>query len=94
MSLHVIAYDIADDARRERLSLLLSGYGPRVQMSVFEVDLPTKTAAKELKRLIREVIDRHEDQVRIYPIAAESVGAISIMGARMIEERADFWIVR
>jgi CRISPR-associated protein Cas2 len=36
---YVIAYDIADDGRREDVATLLSGYGPRVQLSVFECDV-------------------------------------------------------
>ena len=45
MSLHVAAYDVADDARRVRLAKVLLRYGRRVQQSVFEVwlepgDLP------------------------------------------------------
>jgi CRISPR-associated protein Cas2 len=94
MAIHVVAYDVADDARRERLSLMLTGYGPRVQLSVFEVDVPTKAALRELKARIREVIDPHEDQVRIYPIAADLTGSIVIIGARVVEERADYWVVR
>ena len=38
---YVVTYDIADDRRREDVATLLSGYGPRVQLSVFECDLPT-----------------------------------------------------
>lgn len=37
MSLHVVAYDVTDDARRVRLAKLLLRYGRRVQASVFEV---------------------------------------------------------
>jgi CRISPR associated protein Cas2 len=35
----IIAYDITDDRRREDVAMLLSGYGPRVQLSVFECDV-------------------------------------------------------
>lgn len=34
----LIAYDIADDRRREAIARTLSGYGDRVQYSVFVVD--------------------------------------------------------
>ena len=33
---YVVTYDIADDGRREDVATLLSGYGPRVQLSVFD----------------------------------------------------------
>jgi CRISPR-associated protein Cas2 len=32
----VVAYKITDDQRREYLAALLSGLGPRVQLSLFE----------------------------------------------------------
>ena len=34
---YLVTYDIGDDERREDISLFLTGYGPRVQLSVFEV---------------------------------------------------------
>lgn len=89
----VVAYDIADDGRRERVATLLSAYGPRVQLSVFECALPTKAAGVELRRALRQVIDGEEDQVRIYRLASADPAGTVILGARMLEERQDFWIV-
>jgi len=40
--LYLITYDIADDRRREDVATLLSGYGPRVQLSVFECDVRSR----------------------------------------------------
>jgi CRISPR-associated protein Cas2 len=37
-----VTYDIADDRRREDVATLLSGYGPRVQLSVFECEFRTR----------------------------------------------------
>lgn len=94
MALYVVAYDIADDRRRERLSVILGALGPRVQKSVFEVELPTRTGVRDLRRRIREVVDPQEDQVRIYPIGPEASRSTIIIGARTLEERAAFWLVR
>jgi CRISPR-associated protein Cas2 len=55
---YVVTYDIADDRRREDVATLLSGYGPRVQLSVFECDLRTRREAAELQSTLRELIDR------------------------------------
>lgn len=41
---YVITYDIADD-RREDVATLLSGYGPRVQLSLFECGLRNRREA-------------------------------------------------
>lgn len=36
MKHYVIAYDIPDDSRRDKVATLLVSYGERVQLSVFE----------------------------------------------------------
>jgi CRISPR-associated protein Cas2 len=90
----VVTYDVADDGRRQRLATLLSAYGPRVQLSVFECRLDTPKAARDLRGRIRELIDAAEDQVRVYRLSAEAANQVAVIGAREVEERADFWIVR
>jgi len=90
---YVITYDIADDRRREDVATLLSGYGPRVQLSVFECDLRNRREAASLQSKLRELIDPVEDQVRLYPLDDRTARAVTVIGARTIEERQDFWIV-
>jgi CRISPR-associated protein Cas2 len=89
----LVAYDIADDHRRERVSMLLSGFGPRVQLSVFEAMLTRATDEEELRRGIRELIDPEEDQVRIYRLDVDVADQATIIGAREVEERRDWFIV-
>lgn len=90
---YVIAYDIADDDRREDVAMFLSGYGPRVQLSVFEAELPNADAATAFRDRIRTMIDQDDDQVRLYRLGPESMSQRIIFGARRIEERVDFWII-
>ncbi len=90
---YVVTYDIADDRRREDVATLLSGYGPRVQLSVFECDLRTRREAAQLQSRLRDLIDPIEDQVRLYPLDDRAARQAAVLGARMIEERQDFWIV-
>lgn len=94
MWLLVVAYDVADDLRRERLATLLSGYGPRVQLSVFECEVRTRKEVSQLRGRIRETIDRELDQVRIYELSKDAASKTVIIGAREIEERRDFWLIR
>jgi CRISPR-associated protein Cas2 len=91
---YLIAYDIADDQRRADVATVLSGYGPRVQLSVFECDLASRRAAGELRGRLRRLIDHDEDQVRIYPLDETAIRELVVLGARVLEERQDFWIVR
>ena len=93
MMRYLVTYDIADDHRREDVATLLSGYGLRVQLSVFECDLRTGREAGVLQAQLREIIDPVEDQVRLYPLDDRAARAVTVIGARTIEERQDFWIV-
>lgn len=90
----VVAYDIVDDRRREDVASLLSGYGPRVQLSVFECQLRSQTELAALRAALRGLIDPLEDQVRIYPTSSETFSQRCIIGARTVEERSDYWIIR
>lgn len=90
----VICYDITDDRRREDVAALLSGYGPRVQLSVFECDVADADQARDLRAALRERIDPLVDQIRIYPTTQTTFHERYIIGARTVEERADYWIVR
>jgi CRISPR-associated protein Cas2 len=90
---YVVAYDIADDERRDDVSLFLSGYGPRVQLSVFEVELPNANAASAFRERLRTLIDPDEDQVRLYRLTRDAMNQRVIYGNRTLEERVDFWII-
>lgn len=76
------------------MATLPSGYGPRVQLSVFECQIRTKMELKELRAAIRATIDHEEDQVRLYQVSDQTSSHSWIIGAREIEERRDFWLIR
>jgi CRISPR-associated protein Cas2 len=90
----IVAYDITDDGRREDVAQLLSGYGPRVQLSVFECEVASTDELRSLRAKLRERIDPLEDQVRVYPTTTRTFAERYIIGARTVEERSDYWIVR
>jgi len=91
--LYLITYDIADDRRREDVATVLSGYGPRVQLSVFECEVRSRREAAALRGTLRNLIEPAEDQIRIYPLDEAAAHGVVVLGARVIEERQDFWIV-
>jgi CRISPR-associated protein Cas2 len=90
---YVVCYDMADDSRREDVATLVSGYGPRVQLSVFECELRSREEVTGLLGKLRSIVDPVEDQVRVYPLDAAAVRSVIVVWARTIEERQDFWIV-
>ncbi len=90
---YLVAYDIADDGRREDIATLLSGYGPRVQLSVFECETRSRIEAVGLRAKLRALVDPAEDQIRLYPLDETAIRGTIVLGARTIEERQDFWII-
>ncbi len=90
----LVCYDIVSDHRREDVATLLSGYGPRVQLSVFECEVRSTDELRKLKAELRDRIDTLTDQIRIYPTTETTFSERHIIGARTVEERSDYWIVR
>jgi CRISPR-associated protein Cas2 len=65
----VVAYDIADDKNRNKLTQLLSSYGYRYQYSVFYIpDIHLKEVEKLINR-IKRFVNPKTDRVRIYEIS-------------------------
>lgn len=60
----VIAYDIPDDRRRARVAKAASGYGDRVQYSVFVVDA-TPAVLNRLLRELEGLMDLTADSVLV-----------------------------
>jgi len=89
----VVAYDIIDEQRRD-VATLLSGFGPRVQLSVFEREMASPVALQDLRAELRIRIAVLEDQLRVYPTTSQTFSERYIIGARTVEERSDYWIVR
>lgn len=89
----LVTYDIAEDGRREAVSRVLSTFGARVQLSVFECEGLDHDALAALRRRVEALIDVDEDQIRFYPLPADAVADVAIVGNRRLEERADFYIV-
>jgi len=72
-SQYVIAYDIPDDKRRNKIARTLEGHGERVQYSVFECQLKGKQFTALWKEL-GELVQPAEDSLRAYrlcPICAK-----------------------
>ncbi len=63
--LTVIAYDIADDGRRDDVSTLLEDHGVRVNYSVFECELEGEEFER-LKEHLSQLIDEGKDRIVFY----------------------------
>jgi CRISPR-associated protein Cas2 len=58
----VVAYDVADDKRRNHVFKILGGYGDHAQYSVFLCELSRREHV-QLRAKLREAIHHEEDQV-------------------------------
>ena len=65
-----------------------------MQLSVFECQVRSQTELQSLRAQLRALIDPMEDQVRIYPTTTQTFSQRYILGARTVEERSGYWIVR
>ena len=72
---YVVAYDIGDDKRRDKVVKLLESIGTRMNFSVFECMLTDIQYRNMCERLAKIVVKR-EDRVNIYPLCAECYARI------------------
>ncbi len=64
----VIAYDIADTKRLPKVAKCLEKYAFRLQKSVFFYPKASRNDIKVLAKLLKEIIDETEDDIRIYTV--------------------------
>ena len=76
----LISYDISDDKRRREVAKIMEGYGYRVQYSVFECDLKRQQMKALQKALRPHVKARQGDSIRFYPLPADAVDKIQVIG--------------
>ena len=82
----VVAYDVPDDRRRQRLHDALLNYGTPVQYSVFECLVDEKELTK-LKKQVKRIIKPRLDHVRYYYLCRACVQRIeTTLGAEAAHE--------
>lgn len=75
----IVAYDIADPRRLNKVAKLIKDYGVRVQKSIFEVDVDDRRFT-EMKARIEELIEAYEDGVKYFPLCEKCAGTVEIIG--------------
>ncbi|HID61247.1 MAG TPA: CRISPR-associated endonuclease Cas2 [Anaerolineae bacterium] len=82
----VVAYDVPDDRRRERLHKALLNYGTPVQYSLFEC-LADEEELKRMKKQVQRIIKPRLDHVRYYYLCKACVKRIeSTLGPEVAHE--------
>jgi CRISPR-associated protein Cas2 len=75
----VVSYDISCDRRRKKVSDLLQSMLTRVQLSVFEGDLPVEPLQKLVQRTL-EHLDGETDSIRVYHLCASCAPRVDVYG--------------
>lgn len=82
----LVTYDLSDDKTRRRMATLLSGYGTRVQRSVFECRLSKKERG-DLEDRLATCLDDAPDtdalgaqSVRLYGLCARCRPKVRLLG--------------
>ncbi|OIP28718.1 MAG: CRISPR-associated endonuclease Cas2 [Deltaproteobacteria bacterium CG2_30_43_15] len=75
----IVAYDIADPKRLNRVAKIMLDYGARVQKSIFEVAV-TGAIFAEMKARIDKIIVSDEDGVKYFPVCEKCAGTVETIG--------------
>jgi CRISPR-associated protein Cas2 len=89
---YLIAYDIADDRRRDRTANTLLDFARRIQHSVFVADIDHELAAHLMARLL-ESIDPLQDRLHMIPLCANCWGGMKTFGLAERPEDSDFYVL-
>lgn len=82
----VVAYDISDNRRRNKIIKVLEKYGIRVNYSVYECTF-THAQFKKVEERIAKLIVSKEDSVIYYPICVDCFSKIVYQPYRRIASK-------
>lgn len=88
----MVAYDVADNQRRQRVAQALLGYGDRIQYSVFECRLNARELVR-LRQRVTEIIEPDSDSVRWYPLCGPCHGRRVQQGQGELGQDEGFYLV-
>lgn len=89
---YVVAYDLPDNKRRNRVFKIMKGYGVHTQYSVFECELDDKEFAAMMRKL-EKIIDRNEDDIKIYPLCKSCVEKVECRGKAVLNTEEDVIVI-
>ncbi|MBQ7585957.1 MAG: CRISPR-associated endonuclease Cas2 [Desulfovibrionaceae bacterium] len=83
-SFYLVIYDISDQKRLNRAANTILDYGIRIQKSVYQVRLNSKSLTA-LKNKLLNIIEPKEDGVKIFPLCESCAAKRSHVGAKLEE---------
>jgi CRISPR-associated protein Cas2 len=88
----LVAYDISDDTRRQRLSKILLDYGQRVQESVFWIDAEDDLADR-IRDRVAKAISPADDVIWILPLCGNCTRRVVTLGNTRVPELPEYYIL-
>ena len=70
----VVTYDISDDKCRKKVGEALEAFGKRVNYSVFEIQVKTKSQKNALENELLKLLKSKEDSLRFYHVCENCMG--------------------
>ena len=88
----LIAFDVADNRRRYRLTKLLLGYGYRVQESLLEAWLTTEQLNR-LHTLAAAILRPRQDRLVSYALTNDDLGRVQSLGSGAAAPNPDYHLL-
>ncbi|MDY0300865.1 MAG: CRISPR-associated endonuclease Cas2 [Trichlorobacter sp.] len=88
----IVAYDIANPKRLQRVAKIMKDYGLRVQKSIFEVDIDEHMFAV-MKLRIEAEIDIEQDGVKYFPLCSRCCNTAITFGKAIKTVKNEKYIV-
>lgn len=89
----IVAYDIADPRRLNKVAKVIKDYGIRVQKSIFEVAV-NNNLFLEMKSRIEDIIEPTADGVKYFPLCEKCAGTVEIIGQGIfIDPDEEFYVL-
>lgn len=88
----VVAYDIANPRRLQRIAKVMKDYGLRVQKSIFEVEVTPYQFAEMRRRAEAEMV-AEEDGVKFFPLCGRCCDTVLTYGRYVKTEESGRYLV-
>ncbi len=88
----VVAYDIADPRRLNRVAKVMKDFGVRVQKSIFEVEV-SPAAFREMRQRTEAVMELAEDGVKYFPLCDRCADTLVAIGLCACNEEDGPYVV-
>ena len=82
----VVTYDVSSDQRRKKLADLLANLMVRVQLSVFEGDVPPEVLERWIRKAVA-LLDTETDSLRVYHLCAACAPRVDVYGSGLYLEQ-------